>query len=124
MYHRHFPVGCPPADARSADNVTVYRFWGSDPPPEADRKTFYEQDPDKFRTSCEARGLSVFLSRPDAREAQRAVRSLRKKPILVEATVPPEAGVIKRTFDLKGHHTLWLEAQHHDDFETWCTRVT
>lgn len=105
-YDNHFPDGCPPEGARPADNVLVFRFWGTNPPGDKDRLTYYEDNPERWKDDCEARGLSVFVSTPAAREAQRKSSYLRKKKHLMAATIPSGAGVIKRTSEKTGHHTL------------------
>ena len=108
LYREPLPDDCPP-DA--AEEITepriVYRLVWHNPPADRDFRSQRAENPDlvlHYVTECQARGLSVYLTRADA---ERRARNGRLQGAMVgEVTLNQGAGRIAKT-GTRSHHTWW-----------------
>jgi|SRR5579872_2215113 len=105
---------CPPAEASPVDG-TVYRRDGKDGLQTYAELGRYTKAPDAKR--CQAAAFSVFLDIESLRAAANVHEYMAAEPVFV-AYLKPEHGVIARTGNTRGHHSLWLRKKHMDARES------
>lgn len=110
-FDEHFPPACPPTTAIPTDR-TVIRAVTAHPLDDSDFRTYYENNTEKFEGDCNARGLSVFLSKEDLLRAcgrSSALREITKGYAI--ANLKPHMGKIAQTGQpAKNHFTWWMSA--------------
>lgn len=109
-YPHFYPTNCPPTDAFEAE-VEVYRYISQCPPKEEDFKSYYEENPEKYRGVINAYGLSVISDFKSAQNALDTNPALRKKfNFIACGLITKDSGVIKHTPSVrqKKHLTWWV----------------
>jgi len=103
-YPTHYPKDCPPNNAVPVSGDT-YRFTDRAIPKEKDFKSYYELGRED---TCQARGLSVYITLEDCIIAAKAVPALKRKHI-AKAELLQNHGVIAPTPSKNNynHNTFW-----------------
>ncbi|MEE2033629.1 hypothetical protein [Rhodococcus chondri] len=115
----HYPVQCPPDDARPAAGV-FYRLVDELPPVDVDAKSHLELKIEghkrfrkrKFSDDCIAAGLSIFGQYESVVAKQELIPALRDKKVARGDVSGP--GLIKQTGQDADHHTWWRPAGDSD----------
>ena len=103
-YPTHYPKNCPPNHSVPASG-DVYRFINGTTPKDKDFKSYYELGRE---FTCQARGLSVYITLEDCLAAVGAIPALKKKCI-AKAELLQSHGVIAPTpsRNTQNHNTFW-----------------
>jgi len=104
------PKDCPPKDSFAPQNEKFYRLVESIPPVERDFWSTRMLFPDKrFNTSeCIARACSIISDMAGCYNILKLPAQRNKK--IVEITLPPESGLIKKT-GRRSYHFSWWRAK-------------
>ena len=105
-------IGCPPPDASSPKFEHYFRLVDTIPPKEQDFHSQKMLQPARRfgDKECVARALSLLKSYQECLMKQK-LTTLRKKKIVM-ITLPPESGVVLKTFE--GTHHSWWRARDFD----------
>jgi hypothetical protein len=102
------PPDCPPTDAEPPNNQGFYRLTDTYPPQESDFYSFRMQYPSRpikydecLETSC-----TLFDSYWGCAEITAKYPRHKAKKV-VRIVLPPESGLILRTFKSEGHYSWW-----------------
>ena len=113
-YREPLPENCPPDEAEAIDATRlVYRLVRNNPPTDDDFQSQRAARPDRVFhdvTECQARGLSVFVSRNVAEQLS-TTGSLQGTAVC-QVTLTAGAGRIQPT-GRRSHHTWWPLADYH-----------
>lgn len=100
-----FPPQCPPSKAKDACGE-VFRVVSSQPPSVNDFECYAQMCPERWKSNCEASGLSVFTTKSDALRLMRRVPALGN--LIASGNLSPEAGKLIHTpRHGNSHHTWW-----------------
>jgi hypothetical protein len=107
IWAEELPDNCPPTDAIQPNNMPFYRLVGNIPPEERDfwshRKLYPNKD---FGLSeCVIRACSVISNLDQCRILLKLPTQQGK--LIVEITLPPESGLIKKTRKNQYHYSWW-----------------
>lgn len=105
VFPKHFPQDCPPTTA-SEVRGELFRFVGNKPPGAKDFVSYFLLGKAFAQSkTCQACGLSVYISEEEVRFA-RGVTPAFRKLFVAKARVAPDWGKIEKTGD--AHHTWWV----------------
>ena len=106
----YFPEGCPPADAKS-EEIVLFRLCKTTVPAADDFLSFYQINPEKYKSIIQAYGLSTYPSAEDCESAKRKSPRLRNAYAGIACgQVDAENGKILRTPSKvnPAHITWWV----------------
>jgi hypothetical protein len=106
--------GCPPPEAVATEGP-VYRRVGPEGLMTWAEMAKGTNKPHAERCRCAA--FSVFRDRESLKAAASVHESWAAQPVVV-VHLTPEHGVMARTGNTRGHHSLWLRKKHMDSRET------
>ena len=101
------PNDCPPGDARKPQDETFYRLVELIPPSDHDFWSQRKLYPEKgfYANECVARSCSLLSNRASIIDLLK-LPAHRSKTV-VELTLPPHSGVVKKTSKNPDHYSWW-----------------
>ena len=104
------PSNCPPNDAIIPNHVEFYRLVETIPPTKEDFFSVFKLYPEKELLKsideCIQRSCTLFSTLKDC-DTIRKLPNFKTK-IIIKITLPPECGLIKRTFKRPNHYSWWM----------------
>lgn len=109
QYPDYFPEGCPPEDAHT-DEQTLFRFCHETIPQKTDFESYYKKNPEKYKDSILAHGLSVLKSKEDCCSAIRKFPWVRNYQSVAKGITNEQRGSWKETPSRQNpaHITWWV----------------
>jgi hypothetical protein len=117
------PPDCPPTDAEPPNDQEFYRLAGTIPPRESDFYSFRELHPDQplKYDECLERSCTLFDNYWACAEIAAKYSRRHGAKEVVRIRLPPESGVVLRTFKSRGHYSWW-RAKGFDPVP-WCQKA-
>jgi hypothetical protein len=104
----HFPVSCPPGNARPKNIDPVYRLTLHIPPTDEDFLSHKEANrPYQPEKECEACAISVFTDLDQIQKMKKRIPMFRNKGYIVKGQITKETGVVSEP-DHKSHINWWV----------------